>query len=65
MLALLAHGISNAQLARKLHRSTKTIDHHVSAILDKLGARSRTEAVATALAQGLIQTRGEAAKPPP
>jgi DNA-binding CsgD family transcriptional regulator len=63
VLALLAHGISNAQLAHKLHRSTKTIDHHVSAILDKLGARSRTEAVATALARGLIPPRSEATAP--
>ena len=65
VLALLAHGISNAQLARKLHRSTKTIDHHVSAILEKLGARSRTEAVATALAQGLIPPRMKPAAPSP
>jgi DNA-binding CsgD family transcriptional regulator len=64
VLALLAHGISNAQLAHKLHRSTKTVDHHVSAILEKLGARSRTEAVATALAQGLIPPRSEAAPSP-
>jgi DNA-binding CsgD family transcriptional regulator len=64
VLALLAHGISNAQLAHKLHRSTKTIDHHVSAILEKLGARSRTEAVATAFAQGLIPPRSEAAPSP-
>jgi DNA-binding NarL/FixJ family response regulator len=60
VLALLAHGMSNAQLARKLHRSARTIDHHVSAILDKLGARSRTEAVAKALAQGLLRPRVEA-----
>jgi DNA-binding NarL/FixJ family response regulator len=54
ILALLAHGSSNAQLARRLHRSTKTIDHHVSAILEKLGVRSRTEAVAAAFALGVI-----------
>jgi ATP/maltotriose-dependent transcriptional regulator MalT len=65
VLTLLAHGISNAQLAHKLHRSTKTIDHHVSAILEKLGARSRTEAVATALAQGLIPSRSDAPTPSP
>ena len=54
ILSLLAHGTSNAQLARRLHRSTKTIDHHVSAILEKLGVRSRTEAVAAAFALGVI-----------
>jgi DNA-binding CsgD family transcriptional regulator len=54
VLALLAQGSSNAQLARQLHRSTKTVDHHVSAILGKLGVRSRTEAVAAAFALGVI-----------
>jgi DNA-binding CsgD family transcriptional regulator/tetratricopeptide (TPR) repeat protein len=54
VLGLLAEGCSNAQLARRLHRSTKTIDHHVSAILQKLGARSRAEAVAAGRAIGLF-----------
>jgi DNA-binding CsgD family transcriptional regulator len=61
VLALLAEGSSNAQLARRLHRSTKTVDHHVSAILGKLGVRSRTEAVAAALALGVIPVRSDAA----
>jgi DNA-binding CsgD family transcriptional regulator len=61
VLALLAEGSSNAQLARRLHRSTKTVDHHVSAILGKLGVRSRTEAVAAAFALGVIAPRNEAA----
>jgi DNA-binding CsgD family transcriptional regulator len=61
VLVLLAEGSSNAQLARRLHRSTKTIDHHVSAILVKLGARSRTEAVATALTLGLVQSKQQTA----
>ena len=55
VLALLAQGCSNAQLARRLHRSTRTIDHHVSSILEKLGARSRTEAVAMGLSLGVIR----------
>jgi DNA-binding CsgD family transcriptional regulator len=54
VLQLLAQGCTNAQLARRLHRSTKTIDHHVGAILEKLGVHSRTEAVATALARGMV-----------
>jgi DNA-binding CsgD family transcriptional regulator len=61
VLALLAQGNSNAQLARRLHRSTKTVDHHVSAILGKLGVRSRTEAVAAAFALGVIPVRNDAA----
>ena len=54
VLQLLAQGCTNAQLARRLHRSPKTIDHHVSAILEKLSVHSRTEAVATALARGMV-----------
>ena len=54
VLNLLAQGCTNAQLARRLHRSPKTIDHHVSAILEKLGVHSRTEAVTTALARGMV-----------
>ena len=65
ILALLAHGRSNAQLARRLHRSTKTIDHHVSAILEKLGVHSRTEAVAARVALGVIQVGNELRTPPP
>ena len=64
VLALLALGRSNAQLARRLHRSTKTVDHHVSAILGKLGVRSRTEAVAAAFALGVIPARNDAAASP-
>jgi DNA-binding CsgD family transcriptional regulator len=54
VLALLVEGCSNAQIARRLHRSTKTIDHHVSAILCKLEVHSRTEAIAAAFGLGLF-----------
>jgi DNA-binding CsgD family transcriptional regulator len=54
VLQLLAQGCTNAQLARRLHRSPKTIDHHVGALLGKLGVRSRTEAVAAAFGRGII-----------
>jgi DNA-binding NarL/FixJ family response regulator len=37
----------NAAIAKRLFLSTKTVDHHVSAILTKLGVSSRAEAVAT------------------
>ena len=57
VLSLLALGDSNAQLGRRLHRSTKTIDHHVSAILEKLGVRTRAEAVASAYALGIVSAR--------
>jgi DNA-binding CsgD family transcriptional regulator len=54
VLQLLAQGCSSAQVARRLHRSPKTVDHHVGALLEKLGVHSRAEAVAAAYARGLI-----------
>jgi DNA-binding NarL/FixJ family response regulator len=44
ILALLAEGLPNAAIAERLSLSPKTVDHHVSSILGKLGVRSRTEA---------------------
>ncbi|HEX5995084.1 MAG TPA: AAA family ATPase [Jiangellales bacterium] len=54
VLGMLAEGLSNAQLASRLFISPKTVDHHVSAILTKLQASSRTEAVHLARARGVI-----------
>ena len=42
--ALLARGLTNARIGARLHISPKTVDHHVSAILGKLGVASREEA---------------------
>jgi len=53
VLRLLVQGCTNAQLARQLYRSTKTVDHHVSAILEKLGVRSRSEAIVIAFELGI------------
>jgi len=55
VLTLLVQGHTNAELARRLHISAKTIDHHVSSILEKLEVRSRTEAVAAAFGLGIIK----------
>ena len=44
VLALLADDLRNADIAARLHISEKTVDHHVSAILAKLGVHSRREA---------------------
>jgi DNA-binding CsgD family transcriptional regulator len=41
---LLPEGLRNAEIADRLSLSPKTVDHHVSAIIMKLGVRSRTEA---------------------
>jgi DNA-binding CsgD family transcriptional regulator/tetratricopeptide (TPR) repeat protein len=51
VLALLSEGLHNSAIARRLFVSTKTVDHHVSAILAKLGVPSRTEAAAMARKQ--------------
>ncbi|MBX5461413.1 MAG: response regulator transcription factor [Steroidobacteraceae bacterium] len=56
VLALIAEGRTNAQLAQRLHVSPKTADHHVSAVLRKLGVRSRAEAVARAFPLGLVKS---------
>jgi len=44
VLRLLAQGLTNAEIAERLVLSTRTVDHHVSAILTKLGASSRRDA---------------------
>jgi hypothetical protein len=46
-----------------LHRSPKTMNHHVSAILEKLEVHSRTEAVATALARGMFSATTTTPRP--
>jgi DNA-binding NarL/FixJ family response regulator len=45
VLALLAQGARNSDIAEKLKRSRRTIEHHVAAVLRKLGVSCRNEAV--------------------
>ena len=54
-LHLVADGLRTAEIAERLFLSTKTVGHHVSAILAKLGARSRVDAAAAARALGVTR----------
>ncbi len=54
VLGLLAEGLTNAEIASRLTLAPKTIEHHVAAVLDKLGATTRGQAVAAARRRGLV-----------
>lgn len=58
VLALVAAGHSNGEIGKQLFISTKTASVHVSNILAKLGASSRTEAAAIARERGLLSATG-------
>jgi DNA-binding CsgD family transcriptional regulator len=59
VLALLVEDLRNSEIAERLFISTKTVDHHVSAILTKLGVRTRQDAAraAPALLSGALIRR--------
>jgi len=54
VLRMMADGLGNKQIASRLGISDHTIKFHISSILDKLGASSRTEAVTLGIRMGLI-----------
>jgi DNA-binding NarL/FixJ family response regulator len=54
VMALLASGASNKAIARELGISPNTAKFHVAAVLAKLGARNRSDAVAIAMRRGLV-----------
>ncbi|MEU9716749.1 response regulator transcription factor [Streptomyces sp. NPDC047976] len=58
VLAGLGAGLSNAEIAGRLHLVEGTVKAHVSAVLAKLGARNRVEAAIAAHESGLIPPRG-------
>ena len=55
VLRLVAQGLRNAEIAALLFLSEKTVAHHVSAILRKLGVRTRGQASAAAARLGLVR----------
>ncbi|MGH2893808.1 MAG: response regulator transcription factor, partial [Solirubrobacteraceae bacterium] len=59
VLGRLATGATNPAIAAALHLSERTVAHHVSAILAKLGAPTRLAAVEQARARGLLPKDGQ------
>jgi DNA-binding NarL/FixJ family response regulator len=58
VLRLMATGLTNAEIAGRLVVSTRTVDHHVSAILTRLHVTSRRQAAGQAVALGLVTGEG-------
>jgi DNA-binding NarL/FixJ family response regulator len=58
LLELVAHGLTNRQIARRLQISEKTVKNHLSAIFPKIGATHRTQAAVYAV--GRARGRGTA-----
>jgi DNA-binding CsgD family transcriptional regulator len=54
VLRLVARGLGNKEIAAELRVTTHTIKYHLAAVLEKLGARSRTEAVSLGVRRGLV-----------
>ena len=56
VLGLIAEGLTNAEIAERLVVSQRTAEHHVAAVLAKLGVVSRQEAARRATEQGLLES---------
>ena len=54
ILELVAHGSTNKEIGKELNISENTVRHHVVSIMEKLQVSDRTEAVASAIRQGIL-----------
>jgi len=54
VLRMLSDGLSNKEVARRLHISEHTVKYHLSSVFGKLGVSSRTEAVMVGIQRGII-----------
>jgi DNA-binding NarL/FixJ family response regulator len=54
VLNLMCENLRNAEIADRLHRSVRTVDHHVASVLAKLGVQTRLEAVRRAEREGWV-----------
>jgi len=63
VLELLCSGLRNAEIAARLHRSVRTVDHHLEAVFAKLGVDSRVAAIQAAQRAGLAAQSGQSPTP--
>jgi DNA-binding CsgD family transcriptional regulator len=63
VLRLVTEGLPNSDIAARLFLSPRTVDHHVSAVLGKLGVGRRSDAAAAAARAGIAPQNGQSVEP--